>query len=71
MYIFAYREDFAEEGETPGCVITGSSNLTYSGLRGQNEINVRFQNKAEYKEAEKIFSAFDKVPASIWSGTTE
>ena len=56
MYIFEYREEFAEEGETPGCVITGSSNLTYSGLRGQNEINVRFQNKAEYVEAEKIFA---------------
>jgi superfamily II DNA or RNA helicase len=56
MYIFEYREEFAEDGETPGCVITGSSNLTYSGLRGQNEINVRFQNKAEYVEAEKIFA---------------
>ena len=55
MYIFSYKEEFAEDGETPGSVITGSSNLSYSGLRGQNEINVRFQNKAEYKEATRIF----------------
>ena len=55
MYIFSYKEEFAEDGETPGSVITGSSNLCYSGLRGQNEINVRFQNKAEYKEATRIF----------------
>ena len=57
MYIFSYKEEFAEDGETPGCVITGSSNLSYSGLRGQNEINVRFQNKAEYVEASKIFES--------------
>ena len=55
MYIFSYKEEFTEDGETPGSVITGSSNLSYSGLRGQNEINVRFQNKAEYKEATRIF----------------
>ena len=55
MYIFSYKEEFAEDGETPGSVISGSSNLSYSGFRGQNEINVRFQNKAEYKEATRIF----------------
>lgn len=55
MYIFSYKEEYAENGETPGTVITGSSNLTYCGLRGQNEINVRFQDKAEYKEAKELF----------------
>lgn len=55
MYIFSYKEEYCEEGETPGSVITGSSNLTYSGLVGQNEINVRFQDKAEYIEAKNIF----------------
>lgn len=55
MYIFTYKDEFTEDGETPGTVITGSSNLTYRGLSGQNEINVRFQNKTEYKEAKNIF----------------
>lgn len=55
MYIFSYRDEFSEEGETPGTVITGSSNLTYKGLRGQNEINVRFQHKTEFKDAQNIF----------------
>jgi superfamily II DNA/RNA helicase len=55
MYIFSYKEEHCEDGETPGSVITGSSNLTYSGLSGQNEINVRFQDKAEYNEAMGIF----------------
>lgn len=57
MYIFSYREEFSEEGETPGTVITGSSNLTYKGLRGQNEINVRFQHKTEFSDAQSIFNA--------------
>lgn len=55
MYIFTYNDLNRENGETPGSVITGSSNLTYSGLSGQNEVNVRFQDKAEYKEAMSIF----------------
>lgn len=55
MYIFSYRDEFSEEGETPGTVITGSSNLTYKGLCGQNEINVRFQHKTEFKDAQNIF----------------
>ncbi len=55
MYIFSFKEEFTEDGETPGCVITGSSNLTFNGLRGQNEINVRFNNKPEYDEARHIF----------------
>jgi len=57
MYIFTFKDEFAEDGETPGCVITGSSNLTYNGLRGQNEINVRFNNRPEYLEASKIFNS--------------
>lgn len=60
MYIFTYKDEFTEEGETPGSVITGSSNLTFNGLRGQNEINVRFQNKTEYNEAKDIFE-------TLWS----
>jgi superfamily II DNA or RNA helicase len=55
MYIFSFKEEFTEDGETPGCVITGSSNLTFNGLRGQNEINVRFNNKPEFDEASYIF----------------
>lgn len=57
MYIFSYCDEFSEDGETPGTVITGSSNLTYKGLRGQNEINVRFQNKTEYHDACNIFNS--------------
>jgi len=55
MYIFTFKDELAEDGENSGNVITGSSNLTYSGLREQNEINVRFKNNAEYRDACQIF----------------
>lgn len=55
MYIFAYKDELTEDGETPGTVITGSSNFTYSGLTSNNEINVRFHRKPEYDDAKAIF----------------
>lgn len=56
MYIFGYKDELTEGGTDPGTVITGSSNLTYSGLRANNEINVRFKDKPEFDEAENIFN---------------
>lgn len=55
MYIFAYKDELTEDGETPGTVITGSSNFSYSGLTGNNEINVRFHSKPEFEDAQAIF----------------
>ena len=63
MYIFTFDENNDETGENIGNVITGSSNLTYSGLRGQNEINVRFKNNAEYHDAQNIFEM-------LWNSAT-
>ncbi|MCL2435826.1 MAG: phospholipase D-like domain-containing protein [Lentimicrobiaceae bacterium] len=63
MYIFSYSDEHSENGENLGNVITGSSNLTYNGLRGQNEINVRFKNNPEYKDACQIFE-------SLWNTAT-
>ncbi len=63
MYIFTYNDELTEEGMTPGTVITGSSNLTYSGLRNNNEINVRFHAKPEYDQAKEIFE-------TLWEDAT-
>ena len=38
MYIFDYDDNYNEQGEDPGNVITGSSNLSYQGLEGRTEI---------------------------------
>ena len=42
MYLFAYNDLVNEGGELPGVLITGSSNLSYQGLKGRLELNARF-----------------------------
>lgn len=56
MYIFDYDENHSEQGEDPGNVITGSSNLSYQGLEGRTEINVRLKDKQNHIDAKKIFN---------------
>lgn len=55
MYLFAYNDQMNEDGELPGVVITGSSNLSYQGLTGRLELNARFNDKADYEEGHNIF----------------
>ena len=63
MYIFSNEDTL--EGLDLGYVITGSSNLTYKGLRGQNEINVRFKDNRDYVEATQIFETLWKEATVI------
>jgi len=55
MYLFAYNDQMNENGELPGVVITGSSNLSYQGLTGRLELNARFNDRADYEEGQEIF----------------
>lgn len=55
MYLFAYNDDMNEGGESPGVLITGSSNLSYQGMKGRLELNARFNDKRDYKEGKDIF----------------
>ena len=55
MYLFEYNETVNEEGENPGTVITGSSNLSYAGLQGRLEINARFTDKNSFFDGKSIF----------------
>ena len=49
FYIFHYKKEFSQGGTQPGVVISGSSNLTYSGLKGQGEHN-RILREIHYYE---------------------
>lgn len=75
MYLFEHKDGHSQGGKLPGTMITGSSNLTLSGLRGQQEINVILYD--EYKTGKKIFdelweSAIDIVTeANILEFTEE
>ena len=53
LYLFEHKQEYNQGGISPGTVITGSSNLTRSGLRERCEINVILRD--EYDEAYKIF----------------
>lgn len=55
MYLFAYNDTMNENGELPGVLITGSSNLSYQGLKGRLELNARFNDKRDYDEGKKLF----------------
>ncbi|HLG32453.1 MAG TPA: phospholipase D-like domain-containing protein [Ignavibacteriaceae bacterium] len=55
LYLFEKKEEFAEGGEYPGTLITGSSNLSHSGLRGQHEINVVFRDE-HFQEGLDLFN---------------
>lgn len=55
MYLFAYNDVMNEGGELPGVLITGSSNLSYQGMKGRLELNARFNDKRDYDEGKRIF----------------
>ena len=55
LYIFENAKQHSQGGEFLGTVITGSSNLTRSGLRDRFEINVVSRDNHDFKEAFEIF----------------
>ena len=62
MYIFESKEKL--QSAFPGAVITGSSNLTASGLKNRFEINTIFRDESTINEAKEIFNQLwnDAVP---------
>lgn len=55
MYLFENKEEFNECGTYPGALITGSSNLSLSGLKGRWELNAILRGNSDYKEGKRIF----------------
>ncbi len=55
MYVFEYTDEVNERGQNPGSVIIGSSNLSYSGLKGRVEINTILRDKSAFEDAKRIF----------------
>ena len=56
LYIFENEASHTQGGSFPGTIITGSSNLTYSGLKKNYEINVISRDRADYEESLRIFN---------------
>lgn len=55
LYLFENKDEYAQGGEFPGTLITGSSNLSHAGLRGQHEINVVFRDE-HFQEGLDLFN---------------
>ncbi|MCD4817831.1 MAG: helicase [Candidatus Cloacimonetes bacterium] len=53
LYLFEHKEELNQNGLNSGTMITGSSNLTRAGLKGQHEINVILRD--EYEKGKIIF----------------
>lgn len=56
LYLFEYKKEFSAIARSKGSVITGSSNLTWSGLTNRHEVNVILRDAHDYADAEKIFN---------------
>lgn len=55
MYLFENREEDTICGTYPGTVITGSSNLSYAGLKGRMELNAILRGKEDYTDGKEVF----------------
>ncbi|MCF6333765.1 MAG: SNF2-related protein [Draconibacterium sp.] len=60
MYLFEFNDASSHHGEELGRVITGSSNLTRSGLRGQFELNVVLKDNSDFEKGKEIFDTLWK-----------
>ena len=58
IYILTNKPAFSANGDLKGIVFMGSSNFTYSGLKGQGELNDRFSDNQSY---EKYIEHFNKL----------
>jgi superfamily II DNA or RNA helicase len=67
LYLFQYMDSVNEQGFNPGVMITGSSNLTFSGMAGRKEMNVVLRDAHSYEEGKKFFDALWEKAVNIAS----
>lgn len=65
FYILHNTSANSRDGENPGVVIVGSSNLTYSGLKGQTEHNLILQEKHYHDSHMQTFESAWNDPDNI------
>jgi len=55
FYLLHNKKEASQNGDFPGTVFMGSSNLTYRGLIGQGELNDSSREKSKFKEYQDQF----------------
>lgn len=69
LYLFKTLPESNQLNTYPGTVITGSSNLTFSGLKGRTEINHISKEPNDFLEMDKLFDELWKTSIEIVSST--
>ena len=64
LYLFENKSTHNQNGHFPGTLITGSSNLSRSGLQGQHEINVVLRDET-YNQGKELFDELWKNAVDI------
>lgn len=65
LYLFQNREADSICGTFPGTMITGSSNLSYEGLKNRLELNVILRDKPSYTEGKAVFDELWQTAVAI------
>jgi superfamily II DNA or RNA helicase len=55
FYLVYNKAENSQDGDFPGTVFSGSSNMTYRGLIGQGELNDSHRDKSKFEEYENRF----------------
>ncbi|MCP5102745.1 MAG: helicase, partial [bacterium] len=65
LYLFEYKTEAQAYTFSPGILVTGSSNLSRSGLKERNEVNVILRSPNDYKEGLKLFDGLWETAVDI------
>lgn len=65
FYLIKNNKESSQNGDFPGTLFIGSSNLTYRGLVGQGELNDSFRDRYKFEEYQKEFDALWEDSRSI------
>lgn len=55
FYLVHNKPEASQNGDFPGTVFSGSSNMTYRGLVGQGELNDSYRDRSKFEEYEQRF----------------
>ncbi|MDD3050898.1 MAG: SNF2-related protein, partial [Candidatus Cloacimonetes bacterium] len=70
LYLFEKKESLKSGGLEPGILITGSSNLSVSGLSNRKEFNILISEKNDFLAAEEYFNTIWEDAVDIVDQTT-
>ncbi len=70
MYILSNSPDRNQGGDFKGTVFIGSSNLTFSGLMGQGELNYTFRDNEQYNSNLEHFNELWDASVDIQTSTS-